>query len=377
LRDRAPIARLMQRLACGGIMEAEHTRAWFIAAAVAIAATALGYAASAIVLARLSRWVARTATTIDDLVFSAARRHIPIWFLLAGIVVAARIAPLPAEMLALIDRGCGVLFSISLSLMGATLASRWIAERSRRSGAATGAASLIQQTVRAVILVIGLLLVLSNLGISITPLVTALGVGSLAVALALQPTLSNLFAGLHLTVARPIRVGDFVELETGGKGYVVDIGWRATRIRELPNNVVVVPNSRIVDMVLTNYALPETEQSALVQVGVAYASDLKRVEHVTVDVAREVLRDVEGGIREFEPFIRFHTFGESSIDFSVILRVREFTDRYLVTHEFIKRLKTRYEQEGIEIPFPQRTVHGQLSMLDRVAEASGGHGVAR
>jgi small-conductance mechanosensitive channel len=196
-------------------MEAEHTRAWFIAAAVAIAATALGYAASAIVLARLSRWVARTATTIDDLVFSAARRHIPIWFLLAGIVVAARIAPLPAEMLALIDRGCGVLFSISLSLMGATLASRWIAERSRRSGAATGAASLIQQTVRAVILVIGLLLVLSNLGISITPLVTALGVGSLAVALALQPTLSNLFAGLHLTLARPIRVGDFVELETG------------------------------------------------------------------------------------------------------------------------------------------------------------------
>jgi small-conductance mechanosensitive channel len=104
---------------------------------------------------------------------------------------------------------------------------------------------------------------------------------------------------------------------------------------------------------------------------------LKRVEHVTVDVAREALRDVEGGIREFEPFIRFHTFGESSIDFSVILRVREFTDRYLVTHEFIKRLKTRYEQEGIEIPFPQRTVHGQLSMLDRVAEASGGHGVAR
>ncbi|HET6372298.1 MAG TPA: mechanosensitive ion channel family protein, partial [Candidatus Polarisedimenticolia bacterium] len=187
---------------------------------------------------------------------------------------------------------------------------------------------------------------------------TALGVGSLAVALALQPTLSNLFAGVHLTVARPVRVGDFIELEGGRKGFVEDIGWRATRVRELPNNLVIVPNAKLAEMVLVNYAMPESEQAALVQVSVSYASDLAHVERVTVEVAREILTEVRGGVAEFEPFIRFHTFGDSSIDFTVILRVRGFTDRFLVVHEFVKRLHSRYGREGIEIPFPQRVLHG-------------------
>ena len=356
-------------------MDLDHSQAWLAALAALGAALVLGYTARAIVLRRLAAWVARTTTDVDDLIFSAVRRHVPVWFLLAGIVVATRVGPVPAELQAIIDRACGVLFSISLSLAAASLASGWIGKRSRRSGAAIGAASLIQHTVKAAILIVGLLLVLSNLGISITPLITALGVGSLAVALALQPTLSNLFAGLHLALARPLRVGDFVELETGVKGYVVDIGWRATQIRELPNNLIVVPNARIAEMVLTNYAMPETEQSTLVQLGVAYGSDLQQVERVTVDVAKEVLRDVEGGLREFEPFIRFHTFGDSSIDFSVILRVREFTDRYLVTHEFIKRLKVRYEGEGIEIPFPQRVLHGRVVPLEHATSGSRGQGI--
>jgi small-conductance mechanosensitive channel len=156
-------------------------------------------------------------------------------------------------------------------------------------------------------------------------------------------------------------VGDFVELEGGKQGFVVDIGWRATRIRELPNNLVVVPNARLSDMILVNYAMPEPEQAALVPVGVAYASDLAKVERVTVEVAKQVLEEIAGGVGEFEPFIRYHTFGDSSIDFTVILRVRGFTDRYLVVHEFIKRLHRRYEREGIEIPFPQRVLHSRVS----------------
>ncbi|HUK62273.1 MAG TPA: mechanosensitive ion channel domain-containing protein, partial [Dongiaceae bacterium] len=186
---------------------------------------------------------------------------------------------------------------------------------------------------------------------------TALGVGSLAVALALQPTLSNLFAGFHITLARRIRIGDFVELETGQQGYVADIGWRSTQIRELPNNLVIVPNARLAEVIVRNYSLPADEQSALVQVGVAYDSDLEQVERITVETAREVQRTVTGAVADFEPFIRYHTFADSSINFSVILRVKEFSDRYLVTHEFVKRLQKRYSASGIRIPFPQRVVH--------------------
>jgi small-conductance mechanosensitive channel len=91
-------------------------------------------------------------------------------------------------------------------------------------------------------------------------------------------------------------------------------------------------------------------------VGVSYGSDLAKVEAVTIDVAKDVLRSVQGGVGEFEPFIRYHTFGDSSINFSVILRVQQFADRYLVSHEFVKRLHRRYAAEGIEIPFPQRVI---------------------
>lgn len=341
-------------------METALERDWLPALAMMILAILGGYLARAVVINKLETLFARTATDLDDLALAAARRYLPLWFLLAGISVSAWVSPLPERVVDVTGRACGVAFSLSLALAAASLASGWMESYARRSGATVGTTTLVQHTLRGVVIAVGGLFVLSNLGISITPLLTALGVGSLAVALALQPTLSNLFAGIHLALARPIRVGDFIELESGGRGYVVDIGWRATRIRELPNNIVIVPNARIAEMRLVNYAMPEPEQSALVQVGVAYRSDLGLVERVTTEVAREVLRDVEGGVPQFEPFIRYHTFGDSSINFSVILRVKQFTDRYLVTHEFIKRLKARYDHERIEIPFPQRVLHGEV-----------------
>jgi len=137
----------------------------------------------------------------------------------------------------------------------------------------------------------------------------------------------------------------------------MDISWRNTTIRQLPNNVVIVPNSKLASIIVTNYYLPQQEMSVLVQVGVGYDSDLEKVEKVTIEVAKEVMREVPGGVPEFEPFIRYHTFGDFSIDFTVILRAREFVDQYLVKHEFIKRLHRRYQQEGIEIPFPIRTIY--------------------
>jgi small-conductance mechanosensitive channel len=136
----------------------------------------------------------------------------------------------------------------------------------------------------------------------------------------------------------------------------VDVTWRQTTIKQLPNNIIVVPNALIASAILTNYHLPERELSLIVQVGVAYDSDLEHVERVTREVAMEVEREVEGGVAGYEPLIRFHTFGDSSINFSVIMRGQEFVNQYLLKHEFIKRLHGRYNEEGIEIPFPIRTV---------------------
>lgn len=334
---------------------------WIAAIAALAGMTLLGPLVRALVVHRLQGLLQRTETKWDDLAFASIRRHIPAWFFLGGLVLAANLAPITERFRDLLIHVGAAGFTLSVTLAIASFAVGWLHERTVRAGAEAKTTSLLDYTVRAVIVSVGLLMAVTNLGIEITPVLAALGVGSLAVALALQPTLSNYFAGLHISLARPIRVGDYISLESGQKGYVVDIGWRATRIRELPNNVIVVPNARVVEMVLTNYNLPETEQAALVQVGVSYGSDLEKVERVTIEVAKQVLREVAGGVAQFEPFIRYNTFGNSSIDFTVILRVTQFVDRYLVTHEFIKRLKKRYDQEGIEIPFPQRVVHMQAA----------------
>jgi small-conductance mechanosensitive channel len=199
-------------------------------------------------------------------------------------------------------------------------------------------------------------MLLSTLGISITPILTTLGVGGLAVALGLQDTLANLFAGLHITLAGNLRVGDYVRLESGDEGYIDDIKWRATRIRTLPGNIVLIPNARLAQNIVTNYHLPDKYMAVLVQMGVHYSSDLERVEEVITDEARRVLAEA-GGVETFKPFIRYHTLADSSINLTVILRAREFVDQYLLKHEFIKRVVRRFAKEGIVIPFPIRALN--------------------
>ena len=215
---------------------------------------------------------------------------------------------------------------------------------------------IVQGLVRLAVLSLGLLIVLDALGISITPLIASLGIGSLAVALGIQETFANLFAGVYIVAEKPVRYGDFIRLETGEEGYVEEIGWRNTRIRMLSNNMVIVPNNKIISTTIRNYYLPTKEIAMGVEVSVQYTADLERIERITLEVAREVMKKTKGSVAGSEPAVRFHTFGESGIQFTVGLRVQEFTDQYLLKHEFIKALHDRYQKEGIVIPFPTRTL---------------------
>lgn len=245
---------------------------------------------------------------------------------------------------------------LATTLAAARTATEAVRAGVKRHSGISESATIFLNITRVVVLAIGLLILLSSVGVSITPLLTALGVGGLAVALALQDTLTNLFAGIHILASGKVQAGDFIELDTGLQGYVVDTNWRNTIIRQLPNNLIIVPNAKLASSTLINFARPEQETSVLVQVGVAYGSDLDQVERVTCEVGRDVMKSVDGAVPAHEPSIRYHTFGDSSIDFSVILRAAEVTAQYLIIHEFIKRLHRRYLVEGIEIPFPMRTI---------------------
>ena len=232
---------------------------------------------------------------------------------------------------------------------------RIIALRTAEARSAAAATSLLTNLVAITIYAAGAIIILGYYGISIAPLITALGVGGMAVALGLQESLANLFAGLHLILSKQVRVGDYIRLDSDNEGRVTDITWRYTTILTSTNNTVVVPNAKLSSAILTNYDMPEPQIAVIIPVGVSYDSDLEKVETVTVAVAADVMERLEGSMVK-TPAVFFHTFGDSSIDFNVVLYARRFTDRTQLKHEFIKALTQRYREEGIDIPFPVRTI---------------------
>ncbi len=231
-----------------------------------------------------------------------------------------------------------------------------IKEASKRVEVLKTSSGVVQGFVRVVVVGLGGLILLDTFGVSVTPIIASLGIGSLAVALALQPTLENFFSGIQLIVDKPIQVGQFIKLESGEEGVVDRIGWRSTWIVMANNNTVVLPNKMLVTTRVTNYCYPDSEIVVVVPVGVHYASDLERVEKISLEVARETLKAVDGGVKTFDPLLRYNELADSSINFNVIMRSRDVGTGFLVRHEFIKRLQKAYAKEGIIIPFPTRTI---------------------
>ncbi|MER5377950.1 mechanosensitive ion channel family protein [Streptomyces sp. NPDC002553] len=308
----------------------------------------------------LLRWLAghakRTRWSGDDVIVDALRTVVPWAAIAGGAASAAAVLPLTRTIQHTVNQCLTVLLIFVVTLSAARVVAGLVQSvTSARSGVA-GSATIFVNITRVLVLAIGFLVALQSLGISIAPMLTALGVGGLAVALALQDTLANLFAGIHILASKTVQRGDYIRLSSGEEGYVEDINWRQTTIRALSNNLVVIPNGELAKSNMTNFMRPEQQLTILVQAGVAYDSDLEHVERVTLEVVAEVMTGITGAVPDHEPAVRFHTFGDSRIGFTVILGVGEFSDQYRIKHEFIKRLHRRYREEGIRIPAPTRTV---------------------
>ena len=316
----------------------------------------LFWIAKRILFSALRRVALRTSWSWDDVLVRALSLPTSIAIAASVLLLLDRILPLSPEW----DRGFDVLFAFSVVLALVLFLDRvtsGVLDRlTRDSIVLQGARGLIQGVVRGVIIGLGLLIFLDSLGISITPLLASLGVGSLAVALALQETLANLFAGIYMVVDKPIEPGHLVKLENVEEGTIVRLGWRSTWIRTLANSIVVVPNTKLAGSVITNYSLLDPQVATNVNITLHGDSDLETVERVTLDVAREVMRNVEGGVRGFEPSARLQSFGESGLNLVVVLRAADFPGIARVRHEFIKRLTARYRSEKIQLAFPTRTV---------------------
>ncbi len=229
-------------------------------------------------------------------------------------------------------------------------------ERKHTTVLATG---LTINIMKFLVLSLGLLIALESAGISITPLITSLGIGGLAVALALQDILANLFSGMMLVISKEINPGDFIKVDEETQGFIEDINLRNTVIRRAFDGAkVIVPNSKIVNAAIVNFKKGRDGSYGLaIPVGVSYDSDLKKVRDITLKVAREVWKEVEEADESFEPIMRFDSFGDSAINFKVLFKAKTLIGRFIITDKFIEKLKEAYDQEGIEIPYPKHDIY--------------------
>ncbi len=338
--------------------------------------------------AYLARWflhrivasvAARTETTLDDELIEALSRPLFLGVLLLAVYIALSAVHDIDAYQSQIDKGLRVAFYALTAYTGIRVF-RALLDWYGREVATRTASSIddkllpvLRRIGNTIFLAVGALLILDSIGIQVGPLIAALGIGGLAVALAFQPTLTNFFAGTFLLADGSIKHGDFIQMDSGTQGYVLEVAWRTTRIKTLQNNMVIIPNSKLADAVVTNFHQPDASVGFFVDCGVSYDSDLYEVEKVALEVARKVLQEGASGVKDFSPVLRYTKFGDSNIEFVVALRAVGVTDQYVLKHAFIQQLTHRFRAEGIEMAYPTHVVY----MRDGVAPAPEGGTSAR
>ena len=312
------------------------------------------------VMPLLGRLTANTKTQLDNYLLAALKTPIQAIIVIQGAFLALTVISLTnnyqgyinhgwkAAMLAAFFWGLQRVTSAILNWYGMELASRTQANWNNQF------LPIIRRTTSFVILAAGILLILSELGFQISPLLAGLGIGGLAIALALQPTLANFVSGTYILSDGSVRTGDFVEIAGGPTGTVLEVGWRITRLLSVDNNIITIPNSKLSDSVITNFSQPDASLVVVLACSVSYETDLARAEAVCLDVMKQLQALLPEADKEFVPLVRFTSFGESNINFNLVMRALNRGASFFIKHELTKAIHARFAQEGIEMSYPVR-----------------------
>tara|TARA_B100000959_G_scaffold96754_1_gene102507 strand:- start:1000 stop:2034 length:1035 start_codon:yes stop_codon:yes gene_type:complete len=329
---------------------------WLSPLIVILGATVFGLIFKVVVHSRLSKIAEHSKWEGDDVIISSVESQIVFWFFLLGLSLALKDTPIPDQYALYVGNLLSILLIASITHASAKLVVGLLELWSKKQGGGFPSTTIFTNIVWITVYVIGLLIILDNLDISIAPMLTALGVGGLAVSLALKDTLSDVFAGLHILLSKKVEPGDFVSLDSGEMGYIQNISWRNTKMLERSNNLIHIPNTKLSTAIIKNYDSGDPSFSVKIPLGVSYNSDLDHVGQVVMEVAKELHDSMEEVNKDAEPSFKFRAFGESSIDLAVYFRGNKYGDQNPIIHEFIKRVHKRFSKEGIDIPYPVRTI---------------------
>jgi small-conductance mechanosensitive channel len=322
---------------------------WIIIPAIVLTAAVCAYLVNEIILRLVRPVVEKNHGEIGRHIIRLLGRFLYPLLILGGLLVIEDAVPLPPKWLRAAHSVLIICALVLVTVLITKATLLFVRSLGSRFESMRNISQPLEVFIKVAFFVFGGIMIADNLGIAITPLVTTLGIGSLAIAIALQDTLGNLFAGLYIKADRPLQVGHYIKLSTGEEGYVERIGWRNTQIRELPKATVHVPNSKLVQSNIINFHGRGDDSVVLVQLRVHYNNDLEKVEQITCQVAREMFKSLCNRDQQSDTFVRFSALNPSGIDFAVALSGRGLNDSFLFKHEFIKRLHRRYQEEGITV----------------------------
>ena len=333
------------------------------AGAIVLIAIVVAFLSHKLLFPLINRFTNWTPTDLDSNLVKSVRWPFTIGILVLGVylavVISWELTASDRDRADSIARALGVVLGISVVVRLISSAIDWyLASLSARANHVVDLRlfPLIRRVGGVIIYGIGALLVMDVMDINISPLIAGLGLGGLAVALAIQPTLANLFAGTYVMTEGVISTGDYIELESGMAGYVVEVGWRSTRIRTWGNNLVVVPNARFAETIITNYQQPAPAVNVYVTCGVSYDSDLDHVEKASREVMDDLVQNDSNAIKSYGAGFAFDAFGDSNVDFWLFLQARDRIASFNLQSALIKNLHRRFKEESIVINYPVRTL---------------------
>ena len=309
-----------------------------------------------IIHSRLKRLVERSNWSGDDIIVSSLESQIVFWFFLLGVSIVFDDINITEDLKNTIGKIINISFIASVTHVFAKLIVGFVDLWSKKQGGGFPSTTIFTNIVRITVYIIGSLIIFDRLNISIAPMLTALGVGGLAVSLALKDTLSDVFSGLHILLSKKVEPGDFVSLDSGEMGYIQNITWRNTKMLERSNNIIPIPNTKLSSAIIKNYDSGDPSFSVKIPIGVSYDSDLEKVGRIITEVSNNIHEKMDEVNKEAEPSFKFRGFGESSIDLAVYFRGNKYGDQNPIIHEFIKEIHKRFDKEGVDIPFPIRTI---------------------
>ncbi len=331
---------------------------WLRAAVMIVAALVVAFVVERLIVATIGRLVGRTSTLLDDELIERSRRPVFMTIFIAGLVIATQQLKLSEGIT-----------NITVSALQTILILSWLGFALRFFSILLSALSrvhekyefiqpstlpLFDNTAKIIVAGAGVYLAFLAWNIDVTALLASAGIVGLALSFAAQDTLSNVFGGMSILADRPYRVGDFINLDSGERGEVTHIGLRSTRLLTRDDVEVSIPNSVMGNAKIVNEAGGPHEKFRIrIAVGVAYGSDIDRVEALLLEVATEH----EEVCTTPEPRVRLRGFGNSSLDFELLAWVARPILRGRITHELNCAVYKTFGAHNVEIPFPQRDVH--------------------